>query len=239
MCCSNFREGRVNFLHCWLLLIHPVGRAMEIQKQRHPKHLSSSSSVSPEPPDLVKMRQSGIGDGMDSAFQPANFVSPAASGTFPSQEGSKDGETGKLTSLSKTALQSLFTFQLQEENIPLPWNVTVILWVSDYWRVTCLTRDDVVLGKIGGEIVENTLGSGFNTALPYWFVVLYLGPKQVGEAINSGDSVDGTPCTPGIIFDFPSPPLDHLQEEEGEVDRQVLVPNLSSNFWELSMACLF
>lgn len=50
---------------------------------------------------------------------------------------------------------------------------------------------------------------------------LYLGPKQVGEAINSGDSVDGTPCTPSIIFDFPSPPLDHLQEEEGEVDRQV------------------
>ncbi|KAK9395014.1 rho guanine nucleotide exchange factor 12 [Crotalus adamanteus] len=117
---------------------YAIGRAMEIQKQRHPKHLSSSSSVSPEPPDLVKMRQSGISDGMDAAFQPANFVSPAASGMFPSQEGSKDGETG---------------------------------------------------------------------------------PKQVGETVNSGDSVDGTPCTPSVIFDFPSPPLDHLQEEEGEVDR--------------------
>lgn len=92
---------------------------MEIQKQRHPKHLSSSSSVSPEPPDLLKMRQSGISDGLDAAFQPANFVSPAASGTFPSQEGSKDGETGKLTSLSKTASQPLFIFQLQEKNIPL------------------------------------------------------------------------------------------------------------------------
>ncbi|ETE57927.1 Rho guanine nucleotide exchange factor 12 [Ophiophagus hannah] len=73
---------------------YAIGRAMEIQKQRHPKHLSSSSSVSPEPPDLVKMRQSGISEGMDSAFQPANFVSPAASGMFPFQEGSKDGETG-------------------------------------------------------------------------------------------------------------------------------------------------
>lgn len=73
---------------------------MEIQKQRHPKHLSSSSSVSPEPPEVVKMRQSGISDGMDSAFQPANLVSPAVSGMFPSQEGSKDGEMGKLTSLS-------------------------------------------------------------------------------------------------------------------------------------------
>lgn len=64
---------------------------------------------------------------------------------------------------------------------------------------------------------------------------LYLGPKQVGEAINPGDSVDGTPCTPSVIFDFPSPPLDHLQEEEGEVDRQVLASNLSSNFCNLEI----
>ncbi|XP_007422937.1 rho guanine nucleotide exchange factor 12 isoform X1 [Python bivittatus] len=116
---------------------YAIGRAMEIQKPRHPKHLSSSSSVSPEPPDLVKMRQSGFSDGMDATYQPANFVSPVAAGTFPSQEGSKDTETG---------------------------------------------------------------------------------PKQIGETITFGDSVDGTPCTPNIIFDFPSPPLDHLQEEE-ELDR--------------------
>lgn len=56
--------------------------------------------------------------------------------------------------------------------------------------------------------------------------------------------MDGTPSTPSIIFDFPSPPLDHLQEEEGEVDRQVLASDLSNNFCnlairELSMACLF
>lgn len=100
---------------------------MEIQKQRHPKHLSSSSSVSPEPPEVVKMRQSGISDGMDSAFQPANLVSPAVSGTFPSQEGSKDGETGKLTSLSKTALQSLLNFPVARGKHSIVMEVTVIL----------------------------------------------------------------------------------------------------------------
>uniref|UniRef100_A0A8C3HK92 Rho guanine nucleotide exchange factor 12 n=1 Tax=Chrysemys picta bellii TaxID=8478 RepID=A0A8C3HK92_CHRPI len=115
-----------------------IGRAMEIQKQRHPKHLSSASSVSPEPPDLVKMRQSGSSsDGTDTTCPPANPMSPLAMGPFTSPEGSKDSETGERM---------------------LEWG---------------------------------------------------------------GDSMDGTPRTPNTIFDFPSPPLDQLQEEEGELDRRL------------------
>lgn len=116
-----------------------IGRAMEIQKQRHPKHLSTASSVSPEPPDSVKMRQSGSSsDGTDTTCPPANPMSPLAMGTFTSLEGSKDSETG---------------------------------------------------------------------------------PKQSGDAPPPSDSLDGAPRTPNTIFDFPSPPLDQLQEEEGELDR--------------------
>ncbi|XP_048367945.1 rho guanine nucleotide exchange factor 12 isoform X3 [Sphaerodactylus townsendi] len=117
---------------------YAIGRAMELQKQRHPKHLSSPSSISPEPLDPGKMRQSGSGDSTDVPYSPANPVSPLAAGTFSSQEGSKDSETGS---------------------------------------------------------------------------------KTVGEAPSCSDSMDGTPRTPNPIFDFPSPPLDHLQEEEGELDR--------------------
>uniref|UniRef100_A0A670KDW0 Rho guanine nucleotide exchange factor 12 n=1 Tax=Podarcis muralis TaxID=64176 RepID=A0A670KDW0_PODMU len=111
---------------------YAIGRAMEMQKQRHPKHLSTPSSVSPEPQDSVKMRQSGSSDGTDTAYPPANLMSPQAAGTFLSQEGRS---------------------------------------------------------------------------------------KQVGETPSSSDSLDGTPRTPNTVFDFPSPPLDHLQEEEGEFDR--------------------
>ncbi|XP_050777886.1 rho guanine nucleotide exchange factor 12 isoform X3 [Gopherus flavomarginatus] len=71
-----------------------IGRAMEMQKQRHPKHLSTASSVSPEPPDSVKMRQSGSSsDGTDTTCPPANPMSPLAMGPFTSLEGSKDSET--------------------------------------------------------------------------------------------------------------------------------------------------
>nr|XP_048683630.1 rho guanine nucleotide exchange factor 12 isoform X3 [Caretta caretta] len=116
-----------------------IGRAMEMQKQRHPKHLSTVSSVSPEPPDSVKMRQSGSSsDGTDMTCPPANPMSPLAMGPFTSPEGSKDSETG---------------------------------------------------------------------------------PKQSGDAPPLSDSVDGAPRTPNTVFDFPSPPLDQLQEEEGELDR--------------------
>ncbi|XP_074833310.1 rho guanine nucleotide exchange factor 12 isoform X1 [Carettochelys insculpta] len=116
-----------------------IGRAMEMQKQRHPKHLSAASSVSPEPQESVKMRQSGpSSDGTDPTCPPANPMSPLAMGLFASPEGNKDSETGL---------------------------------------------------------------------------------KQSGEAPSLSDSMDSAPRTPNTIFDFPSPPLDQLQEEEGELDR--------------------
>ncbi|KAM6234745.1 rho guanine nucleotide exchange factor 12 isoform 3-T3 [Spheniscus humboldti] len=72
-----------------------IGRAMEMQKPRHPKHLPTASSVSPEPPDSSRMRQSGASsDGTDTPYPPANPMSPLAMGPFSSPEGSKDSETG-------------------------------------------------------------------------------------------------------------------------------------------------
>lgn len=68
---------------------------MEIQKLRHPKHLSASSSVGSEPPDSAKMRQSVSTDGTDAAYPLVNPMSPQA-GTFPSQDGGKDNETGAV-----------------------------------------------------------------------------------------------------------------------------------------------
>uniref|UniRef100_A0A5F8GN29 Rho guanine nucleotide exchange factor 12 n=1 Tax=Monodelphis domestica TaxID=13616 RepID=A0A5F8GN29_MONDO len=116
-----------------------ISRAMELQKQRHPKHLSTPSSMSPEPQDSVKLRQSGIAtDVADVMYMPANSISSLTSGTSASQEGGKENE---------------------------------------------------------------------------------IGSKSIGEAPGSGDSTDGTPRTPNTVFDFPAPPLDQLQEEEGEVER--------------------
>ncbi|KFV68057.1 Rho guanine nucleotide exchange factor 12, partial [Dryobates pubescens] len=72
-----------------------IGRAMEMQKPRHPKHLTTAASVSPEPPDPGKMRQSGSSsDGAEAPYQPANPMSPLAVGPFSSPEGSKDSEAG-------------------------------------------------------------------------------------------------------------------------------------------------
>ncbi|KAM6107780.1 rho guanine nucleotide exchange factor 12 isoform 5-T5 [Pterocles gutturalis] len=72
-----------------------VGRAMDMQKPRHPKHLPTASSVSPEPPDSSKMRQSGSSsDGTDVPYPPANPMSPLATGPFSSPDGNKDSETG-------------------------------------------------------------------------------------------------------------------------------------------------
>nr|XP_033773720.1 rho guanine nucleotide exchange factor 12 isoform X2 [Geotrypetes seraphini] len=104
-----------------------IGRAMEMNKQRHPKHLSTSSS-SPEPADLGKMRQSESSD-----FNP---ISPPNSGIYSSPEGSKDE----------------------------------------------------------------------------------IGLKQT-EVLSSSDSCDSTPRTSGTMFDFPSPPLEHLHEDEREFER--------------------
>nr|XP_042136656.1 rho guanine nucleotide exchange factor 12 isoform X1 [Peromyscus maniculatus bairdii] len=72
-----------------------IGRAMEIQKLRHPKHLSTPSSVSPEPQDPAKLRQSGlINEGTDTGFLPASTISSATSGAALSQEGGKENDTG-------------------------------------------------------------------------------------------------------------------------------------------------
>ncbi|KFO12453.1 Rho guanine nucleotide exchange factor 12, partial [Balearica regulorum gibbericeps] len=69
--------------------------AMEMQKPRQSKHLPPASSVSPEPLDSSKMRQSGSSsDGTDVPYPPANPMSPLAMGPFSSPEGSKDSDTG-------------------------------------------------------------------------------------------------------------------------------------------------
>lgn len=75
------------------------------------------------------------------------------------------------------------------------------------------------------------LRSGIVGSTPLWklvlcfdlswklLTVLFSGPKQSGDAPPLSDSVDGAPRTPNTVFDFPSPLLDQLQEEEGELDR--------------------
>ncbi|NXP69679.1 ARHGC factor, partial [Ramphastos sulfuratus] len=86
-----------------------IGRAMEMQKPRHPKHLTTAASVSPEPPEPGKMRQSGSSsDGADAPYPPANPMSPLAVGPFSSPEGSKDSEAGlKQTGEAPPANDSL------------------------------------------------------------------------------------------------------------------------------------
>ncbi|KAM8818532.1 rho guanine nucleotide exchange factor 12 isoform 2-T2 [Rhynchonycteris naso] len=70
-----------------------IGRAMELQKQRHPKHLSIPSSVSPEPQDSAKLRQSGLAsEGADVGSLPANSVSSVTSVATLSQEGGKEND---------------------------------------------------------------------------------------------------------------------------------------------------
>ncbi|XP_064587957.1 rho guanine nucleotide exchange factor 12 isoform X2 [Zonotrichia leucophrys gambelii] len=72
-----------------------IGRAMEMQKPRHPKHSPTAACVSPEPPEGSKGRQSGSSsDGTDGPYPPANPMSPLATGPFASPEGSKDSDTG-------------------------------------------------------------------------------------------------------------------------------------------------
>ncbi|XP_062053191.1 rho guanine nucleotide exchange factor 12 isoform X2 [Lepus europaeus] len=72
-----------------------IGRAMELQKLRHPKHLSTPLSVSPEPQDSTKLRQSGLAnEGSDVGYAPASSVSSVASGAALSQEGGKENEMG-------------------------------------------------------------------------------------------------------------------------------------------------
>ncbi|XP_028639682.1 rho guanine nucleotide exchange factor 12 isoform X1 [Grammomys surdaster] len=72
-----------------------IGRAMEIQKLRHPKHLSTPSSVSPEPQDPAKLRQSGVAnEGTDTGYLSASSTSSATSVAALSQEGGRETDTG-------------------------------------------------------------------------------------------------------------------------------------------------
>ena len=69
---------------------------MELQKQRHPKHLSTPSSVSPEPQDSAKLRQSGLAsEGADIGYLPANSISSMVAGATLSQEGGKENDMGE------------------------------------------------------------------------------------------------------------------------------------------------
>ncbi|XP_018081259.1 rho guanine nucleotide exchange factor 12 isoform X2 [Xenopus laevis] len=55
-----------------------IGRAMEIQRQRHPKHLSTSSSSSPEPADGSRLRTSGGSiEGSETPFSPSSNLGAA------------------------------------------------------------------------------------------------------------------------------------------------------------------
>ncbi|XP_078538287.1 rho guanine nucleotide exchange factor 12 isoform X2 [Lissotriton helveticus] len=117
-----------------------IGRAMDMHKQRHPKHVPASSSSSPEPGESSRLRQSvAANDGTDGVPLSSGSMSPLAAVGYGSTDGGKENETGT---------------------------------------------------------------------------------KQTGESLSSADSFDSTPRTPSsTIFDFPSPVLDHLQEEDSLLER--------------------
>ncbi|XP_048199958.1 rho guanine nucleotide exchange factor 12 isoform X2 [Perognathus longimembris pacificus] len=70
-----------------------IGRAMELQKARHPKHVSTASSVSLDPQDSAKLRQAGsANEGADAGFLPANPMSSVVSGSALPQEGGKEND---------------------------------------------------------------------------------------------------------------------------------------------------
>ncbi|XP_016063141.1 PREDICTED: rho guanine nucleotide exchange factor 12 [Miniopterus natalensis] len=72
-----------------------IGRAMELQKQRHPKHLSTPSPVSPEPQDAAKSRQSGLAsEGADAGYLQASPMSSVATVATLSQDGGKENDMG-------------------------------------------------------------------------------------------------------------------------------------------------
>ncbi|KAM4651196.1 rho guanine nucleotide exchange factor 12 isoform 2-T3 [Discoglossus pictus] len=116
-----------------------IGRAMEQQRQKHPKHLSTSSSSSPEPADGSRLRTSGGSmEGPESSHATFSPLPSLGAGGYSSPDGSRE--------------------------------------------------------------LEGAL-------------------KFPGEGVSSADSCDGGPRTSGTMFDFPSPPLDLLQEEVGDTDR--------------------
>ncbi|XP_075460244.1 rho guanine nucleotide exchange factor 12 isoform X2 [Ascaphus truei] len=70
-----------------------IGRAMEIQRQRHPKHLSTSSSSSPEPGDGSRTRSSGGSmEGPDFAHPPFSPASNPGAGGYSSPDGGRESE---------------------------------------------------------------------------------------------------------------------------------------------------
>lgn len=92
-----FRSSAATVQHTLLTFAFcAVGRAMEIQKLRHPKHLSAPSSMSPELQDPAKLRQSGVAnEGTDTGYLPASSMSSATSGAALSQEGGRENDTGE------------------------------------------------------------------------------------------------------------------------------------------------
>lgn len=72
-----------------------IGRAMELQKQRHLKHSPIPPPLSPEPQDAAKSRQSGpAGDGADAGYLPAGSMSSVASVANLCQDGGKENDAG-------------------------------------------------------------------------------------------------------------------------------------------------
>ncbi|XP_075696212.1 rho guanine nucleotide exchange factor 12 isoform X3 [Rhinoderma darwinii] len=106
-----------------------------LQMQKHPKHLSTSSSSSPEPAESRLRFSGGSVDGHDSSFSP---LSPPPNSSYSSPDGSRE--------------------------------------------------------------LEGVM-------------------KYSAEGSHSTDSCDGSSRTSGSLFDFPSSPLDHLQEEVKDTDR--------------------
>ncbi|XP_044148492.1 rho guanine nucleotide exchange factor 12 isoform X1 [Bufo gargarizans] len=112
-----------------------ISRALQMQK--HPKHLSTSSSSSPEPAESRLRFSGGSVDGHDSSFSPFS-PPPNTASAYSSPDGTRDSEGGM---------------------------------------------------------------------------------KFSADGSHSTDSCDGSSRTSGSLFDFPSSPLDLLQEEVKDSDR--------------------
>ncbi|KAG9482557.1 hypothetical protein GDO78_011305 [Eleutherodactylus coqui] len=106
--------------------------------QKHPKHLSTSSSSSPEPADSRLRSSGGSVDGHDSSFSPFSSPPHNNSSAYSSPDGTRESEGGM---------------------------------------------------------------------------------RFIAEGSHFSDSCDGSSRTSGSLFDFPSSPLELLQEEVKDNDR--------------------
>ncbi|XP_066462179.1 rho guanine nucleotide exchange factor 12 isoform X2 [Eleutherodactylus coqui] len=113
-----------------------ISRALQMQK--HPKHLSTSSSSSPEPADSRLRSSGGSVDGHDSSFSPFSSPPHNNSSAYSSPDGTRESEGGM---------------------------------------------------------------------------------RFIAEGSHFSDSCDGSSRTSGSLFDFPSSPLELLQEEVKDNDR--------------------